>query len=464
MGIRYSETTVAANGTSYLDFDHAQNFQSSGEGENLSLFGYQTIDHDGDENTAQIPDPANTATLEEAQRALLDVYGPLTVSNNGETARFPIVEEHEYDNWLPSLNVNYALADDKILRFAASKSLARPEFNRLFPSFYVRENIFGAESNSQIRGAKLNPYLSRNLDVSFEWYFDEASLFSVALFDKKFSDFSTTRSYNSYYRDVRADYFDVSQIDPNDTSSRAPRIDLENVTAEAPTPENVLLPFAGGDNQSGCMINRELELVNTDNQNICDVAVVSESVNGTGGFVRGIEMSFQHNLTYLPGVWSGLGFVTNYTYADSQTDEESIYNPSGDLIDFTPEAPFVGTSEHTFNTTLFWEKDGKLIRLAYNYRTDYLTNLSVNDGGSHWVEGFDSLDLSANWTINKNFTLSFQAVNLTDTVVRRYDVRRPIPGETLAGESFELGSQPTGRTVRLENTGTIYRLGLRVNF
>jgi outer membrane receptor protein involved in Fe transport len=91
----------------------------------------------------------------------------------------------------------------------------------------------------------------------------------------------------------------------------------------------------------------------------------------------------------------------------------------------------------------------------------------VNDFGSHWVEGYGSLDLSANYKINNMFNVTFQAVNLTDTVIRRYDTRRPMVdalGNISGGESSQLGSQPTGRTVQLQNTGTIYRVGVRVTF
>ncbi|WP_158968000.1 TonB-dependent receptor [Paraglaciecola sp. L3A3] len=464
-GLRYAKTTVTANGTSYLDYDFGQRFIGGGIGDNLSLFGYE-------QDETGTPLDTNTATKLEAQQALFAKYGPLVSqqSENGETIRFAIEEEHSYNNLLPSLNVNYIVNDDMMLRFAASQTMARPEFNKLFPAFNVRENIFGSNSNGAIGSAQLNPYKSTNFDLAYEWYFAEGSMFSAALFTKTFSDFTSRRFFNSYWKDVRGDYFDVASFDINDpenTDNRAHQLTAEQITADAPTANNILLPYSAGDNQPGCMINRELDLVNPDNSNFCDVVTMNQTVNGTGGYVRGLELSLQHNFINLPGAWSGLGFVANYTYADSRTDEERITDPDGKLVDYIPEAPLAGTSEHTFNTTVFWEKDGKLVRLAYNYRTDYLNSLVVNDFGSHWVEGYGSLDLSANWNINKMFNVTFQAVNLTDTVIRRYDTRRPsvdAAGNIIPGESSTLGSQPTGRTVQLQNTGTIYRVGLRVSF
>jgi TonB-dependent receptor len=213
------------------------------------------------------------------------------------------------------------------------------------------------------------------------------------------------------------------------------------------------------------MPNRELDLLSPDADDFCDTLILTKSRNGQGGYVRGLEFALQHSFNYLPGFWSGFGGVINYTYADSGLDAETILKPDGSVDDFIPEFPLQDTSEHTLNLTAFWEMDGKLIRLAYNTRSDYLTNRSANEYGSVWVEGFDTLDLSASWDITKWASVNFQAVNLLDTVTRQYSTIRPnVNGSNLPAEASDLGSQPTHRTARLSNTGTMYRLGLRLTF
>ncbi|WP_158967998.1 hypothetical protein [Paraglaciecola sp. L3A3] len=58
--------------------------------------------------------------------------------------------------------------------------------------------------------------------------------------------------------------------------------------------------------------------------------------------------------------------------------------------------------------------------------------------------------------------LYFQAINLTDTVYRRYNTIRD--DTLLPSESLTLGEQYTGRTSRLHNVGTTYRLSARLTF
>ncbi len=432
IGIRYAKTDTEGTATTSFRFDAVQDFQTE---ENLRVFG-----------TAE---------------AIAAELGPLV---ERDSASIFNTAGYDYDNWLPSLNLNYALSEDKILRFAVSQTIARPRFGLLAPRFNISENLFGEFSFGGLGNVALNPFKSTNLDLSYEWYFDKSSLFSVALFDKEFSDFEERTSNTFFWRDVRSDFFDVASInDP--TVDRAGALGVDQLDPNLDVSgAAILLPIEGGDNQPGCMVNRELDLEAPDATQTCDIVNISTQRNGSGGYVRGIELALQHNLDYLPGFWSGFGGVINYTYSDSRVDEETVLNPDGTLASFIPAAPLTNTSEHTLNATLFWEKDGKLIRLAYNYRTDYIINRTVNDFGAHWVEGFDTLDLSANWKINDTVSLNFQAVNLLDTVTREYATTQPSQTSNLPAESTTLGDQPTHRTVRLRNTGTIYRLGLRLTF
>ena len=305
-----------------------------------------------------------------SREAVSDALGMLVA--NRDTAAVFNTDKHEYNNILPSVNINFAAAEDVILRFAASQTIARPRFDRLAPNFNISENLFGEYSNGQLGRVDLNPFKSNNIDLSAEWYFNQSSLFSAAIFYKDLQDFEERIQQAYYWKDVRGEYYDPSTIvDP--TEDRATNIDAENI-AFNPTAANVLLPYADGDNQAGCMPNRELDLLAATSTDFCDVALITQGRNGAGGFVQGLEISFQHNLDYLPGFLSGFGGVVNYTYADSQTDAEILTSPDGEITDIIPDTPLANTSEHTLNATVFWEKDGKLIRLAYNTRSDYLIN------------------------------------------------------------------------------------------
>lgn len=94
------------------------------------------------------------------------------------------VIEKKWTDVLPSLTVNYQLNENQQLRFAASQTLARPEYRELTP-IGTREVLNGevAIGNDQLERTKIY-----NADVRWEWYRGSGELISVAVFAKKFND------------------------------------------------------------------------------------------------------------------------------------------------------------------------------------------------------------------------------------------------------------------------------------
>lgn len=366
----------------------------------------------------------------------------------GDSANTPTVGNHKYTNLLPSLNLNWTVREDMILRFAASQTIARPRIDSIRSGFALTENIFGANSRATFGSPTLNPFKSRNLDLSYEWYFDPNSLFSVAIFDKNLQNFEETNSFFAFWRDVRDEFFDAN--------GNALTDDQINFVATA---DGALLPFSGGDNQPGCMPNREQDLSTPFGAEACDLVLITQNRNGTGGYVRGVELGLQHNFEYLPSILGGMGVVANYTYSDSKADEES--DDTGTVL--FPATPLPETSEHTLNLTGFYEDERVLLRLAYNTRSDFLIDRSTRNGHALWTEGFDTLDASGSLKINDMFSINFQAQNLTDSVTRQYVTTGTEATGVIPAESYDFGGN-TARTFRLRNTGRIYRVGIRMTF
>ena len=442
-GIRYAETEVVADGFSGLTF-RAQNFLNNN---NRNYFRNNTP---GATN-------ADAVLLRDAALGVNTLNADGLLVGLSDAAVLPTRQINKYDNWLPSVNANFFVTPRLLARAGWSKTIARPELDDLAPGFTVNEIVFGTESTARLGGTNLLPFKSTNIDLSLEWYFANNSLFSVAFFDKKLSDFAEESRTLGFWRDLRGVFYDA-----NGALIPADQVDFDL------TPQNVLLPFADGPLQGGCMPDRFGNLNNPRRDPPagsllgCDYLEIVEPRNGQGGYVRGLEVQFQHNFTWLPGFFSGFGVQANYTYSDSETDEETEFDADGNIVAFFPALPLVGTSKHTFNGTVFWEKDGKLVRLAYNYRTDYLINRAGNDGGAYWIEGFDTLDLSANWQINRHVALNFQAQNLLDTVTRTYNTI--VLDSVLETEESAFSGGTKVRTQELSNTGRVYRFGIRFNF
>ena len=385
-----------------------------------------------------------------SEAAAIAALGRSTLEGNPPTFAepTPTLGSHSYSNVLPSLNVNWAFRDDMMARFAASKTIARPPIDLLRSGFSVTEDVFGAQSRANFGAADLNPYESTNLDVSYEWYFDDGSLFSAALFNKDLKDFAETNSFFSYWRDVRDEFYDVD-------GNLLPQSQINFVA----TGDDTLLPLSGGATQPNCMPNREEDLSAAVGELGCDLLLVTRSRNGTGGYVRGLELSLQHNFTNLPGFWSGFGFLTNYTYSDSQAEEET--DTDGTVL--FAQTPLLQTSEDTFNLTTFYETDEFLLRLAYNYRSEYLINRNTRNGHALWRGAFDSLDLSGSYNLTDKVSLNFQAQNLLDTETEEYITVGQETNGVVPAEAYDFGGIDS-RVYRKFNTGKVFRVGIRFNF
>jgi TonB-dependent receptor len=326
----------------------------------------------------------------------------------------PVNDSKSYSELLPSLNLNYVTSDDSLLRMAISRTMARPSFNDLRPNGNLDIRSF---SESTFRGGNplLNPLVSDNFDVSWEWYFGESNLLAAALFYKDMKDFVFTSTF-------------VRQYD-NPFTGEPFRDETQGLGPDGQ------FPFA--------------EIVST------------AAINGSAAEILGLELTYQQTFDdLLP--WGGLGVLLNYTYADSEAD----YDDREGELDPYDAYPLLNTSEHTYNATVFFENERVAARLAYNWRSERLIAPDSRQM-STWADAIGSLDASFNINLTENVSLTGNAVNLTDEFPRQFQtvafVNGNQPGVVVEGDALG-NSLYEGRTSRLNYYGRTYRLGVRVTF
>ncbi len=240
--------------------------------------------------------------------------------------------------------------------------MTRPDSAAWRPSTTI--SVSGNNRTVTSGNTNLDPYEADAYDLSFEWYFAEEALLSLAFFYKDIGTFVSTA------RDTR--------------------------------------PFTG--NPYG--LPDELAIAACGTVPGCSPAadwVFTVPNNTPGGDLKGFEGSYQQPFSFLDGIWSNFGVILNYTYVDSEVD---YLNADGSVAIRTD---LTGLSQNAYNATLYYEDDRLSARISGAYRDEYLTTVPGRNGSD--VEGTAdtfNLDFSATWTYNDNLQFTFEALNLTD--------------------------------------------------
>lgn len=299
----------------------------------------------------------------------------------------------EYKYWLPSLDLALDLNDDMKLRFSASRTLGRPNWGDLNAAQALGSpaRFDGGSGSSGNPGLK--PLVSRNFDLSYEWYYDEGSYVSLGYFYKKI------------------DNFIASQVE-RDT----PIPDLTTPTGGAYW--NAAIGAGCASTNRVCI--RNYIFANYNGQPGVDAATgsivgqpgdpvlefnISRPVNNRSDKLDGWELAAQH----LFGE-SGFGLQANYTMVDSGlTYNNGLLGTQFALTGLSDSANFVA----------FYDKGPWQIRAAYNWRDKFLSSLGDGKGSNpQYVEAYGQLDMNISYMVTENFSVSIEAINLTNETMR----------------------------------------------
>jgi TonB-dependent receptor len=299
-----------------------------------------------------------------------------------------ITVPNSYHDWLPSANISYEIRNDLILRAAFAKVMARPGLASLNPGGSLNTN-FGAQS-ATIGNPLLQPYRARNYDLSLEWYPKRGTFYGLALF----------------YKDV---------------GSTIQSLAAQEAFGNTGLPLS-LLP-------SG--------------QDATTIYTVTRFRNTSGGYIKGLELSMQQPLEFLPGFLKHVGVAANYTYVKSKV----LYYLSAGLTATTTRDQFVNVSPHSVNATLFYDDSKFSARVSVAYRDAYLTALpfksEVPDGNYSYAT--TNVDASMSYKINDRLKFNVDALNLTNQAADQYSggVRKSQRVFSTTGRQFFVGASYT---------------------
>ncbi len=346
-------------------------------------------------------------------------------SDNDSTVLFGesesnLTEDHKYDNVLPSLDFSVDLTDDFKARASFSRTIARPQYNYMFIPTNVSHGgtltYLGGVPSASRGSAKLDPLVSDNFDLSFEWYYGDASYASIGYFQKAVSNFVGIEQ-------VERQFFGLRNV-----TARAPgnRLDQAILALEAinvaPTEENLFTmtgildnpqdfpngaaDFDGSAAQALNLLNNYAVLPNE--QDPLYTFQTALPVNNKTANIKGYEIAVQHFFGD-----TGFGVQANATLVSGDIAFDNSAPPNFDQF------ALEGLSDSA-NLILVWENDTFGARLAYNWRDAFLDQANAGNFLPRYTDEHTQVDLNLSWNVTDQFSLSLDGINLTEEGVYQY--------------------------------------------
>lgn len=139
---------------------------------------------------------------------------------------------------------------------------------------------------------------------------------------------------------------------------------------------------------------------------------LSSPQNGDRASIKGLELGWQQQFTFLPAPLDGLGIYTNLTLTDSDSTLGGNGPRAGEKF------PFISQSKTLANVALSYEKNGLLIRLAGNYRSSALIEIGGVATEDLYVESHFQVDLVTRYEISSRYSAFLNISNLNDAPYR----------------------------------------------
>ncbi|MEM7548598.1 MAG: TonB-dependent receptor [Bacteroidota bacterium] len=296
-----------------------------------------------------------------------------------------------YTEWLPAVNVKYQVNNWMDVRAAVTKTLSRPSFINLIPFERIDQD------NDQLERGNffLQHQISWNYDLFVSLY-NKFGLLTVGGFLKRIDD--------------------VDFIRESITSPITPNLDEAFVGFTLTEPVNT---------------SRTSE-------------------------VMGIEIDLQLNLASLPTPWNGILVSANASFIESTTfftRSEIVFNPTR-TEDILLEGRFPGQPGETYNFSLGYERKGFSGRFSIIHQSDafgfggeagdrpggLVAEIRTDNQLNPSTGRTTRLDLSITQKVMKNYTVFFNANNITNQEETIF-ISAGESERQVFGATFDLGLQ-----------------------
>ncbi len=297
---------------------------------------------------------------------------------------------------LPAVNLAFMLPDQQAVRVGLARELARPRMDQLKASSELGYDAATGRPGGSGGNPMLDPWRADAFDVSYEKYFSNKAYISAAAFYKKLKSYVYNQSngnydFTSYLGTIPPGFF-------------APGV----------------VPVITG--------------------------TFTEPVNGSGGDLKGIELSASLPGELLADELTGFGTILSLSQTKSGI---SIKDPPGnDYVTGTGlgTIPLPGLSKTVWSATVYYEKAGFSARVATRARSKYIGEVTnfANDRAFRYIKGDQITDLQTGYEFQsgrmKGLAVLLQVNNVSNAPYIAYATSEArVQDYQLYGRQFLLG-------------------------
>ncbi|MDR6937455.1 MULTISPECIES: TonB-dependent receptor [unclassified Luteibacter] len=288
-----------------------------------------------------------------------------------------------YNKFLPSFNIAWTIADDFVLRAAGSQALARANYTDLAQLGQLTNNTQEYYNDRKQFGAPLPGWYGSGANADLKPF--TATQFDLA-----------GEWYYATHGVVGIDLFQKKV-------------------------KNFVVPVT--------VNNIDVDVGGTPT----NFRQYSTNANGRSGTSKGIEVYAQHT-------WdNGFGYIANYTL--NHTNETAV--ALGDTQ--VGKAELIGSAKYAANVSLFYEKNGLLLRASDNWTGRRMNGLAA--GLPIYSQPYHQIDLNGDYEFNKHFMVTASIINFNKGTPHTY-----------------LGGDTRARLVNLLYPGRQYYVGVTYKF
>ncbi len=297
----------------------------------------------------------------------------------------------DYSLWLPNLDVSVDVTDDIITRFSYSKSVTRPTLTAMRGTTSLTDRPQPGQRTGDAGNPALLPFESDNFDLSFEWYYTGGSYASIGYYRKQVDNFIVKVQDDEQFANLRDPF--------NGPRAAQARTDIE---------------AAGGNPNDLDEIHNQINInagnpIGTPIQQAADDPIatwrISRDQNLETATLYGWELAIQHFFGD-----TGFGVGANYTTVEGDIDVDNS------LVGFQFVLPGLSNSA---NLVGFYEADRWQVRVAYNWRDEFLNG--TPDNQPEYIEEFAQWDANASFNVTDNLNVFVEGLNITNESQRIYN-------------------------------------------